>query len=375
MVGGDVCPPSDLTTTDSTALKRLWEGVLSDFEEADVSIVNLECPITNSSETMLKSGPCLSRPIEIGEKVLAVPNITAACLANNHIMDYKEAGLQDTLDACERLGIRTVGVGATLELCRKPLELICRGRKIVVYAMAEAEFSVVRPGRPGANPIDPLQFVRDKKAREGADYVIVLLHGGLEHYPYPTPRMQNIARFLIEEGANLVVFQHSHCPGCFEEYREGTIVYGQGNLMFPWPGKGSQWYVGFLVRVAFKEGQQQKVELLPYQQWTGGPGIKKLDAAAEADLLRDIERRSKEVTDWERVEELWKSHCERRRSYYFSLLRGHNRALRFLSRNKTVRQVLFRLKRRAMRVVSNAIRCESHRDAIVTTLEGMLDEC
>ena len=79
------------------------------------------------------------------------------------------------------------------------------------------------------------------------------MHGGNEGYPYPSPRLMDTCRFLVEQGANAVICQHSHCVGCYEEYRGGHIVYGQGNLIFdasiPPPG----WNEGVLVRLHISE--------------------------------------------------------------------------------------------------------------------------
>ncbi len=64
------------------------------------------------------------------------------------------------------------------------------------------------------------------------DKIIVILHGGIEYYPFPSPELQDKCHFLIEEGADIIVCQHTHCAGCIEEYLNGYIIYGQGNLIF-----------------------------------------------------------------------------------------------------------------------------------------------
>lgn len=64
------------------------------------------------------------------------------------------------------------------------------------------------------------------------DYTIVLYHGGKEHYRFPSPNLQKYCRKFIEKGANIVICQHSHCIGCEENYKNGKIIYGQGNFLF-----------------------------------------------------------------------------------------------------------------------------------------------
>jgi poly-gamma-glutamate synthesis protein (capsule biosynthesis protein) len=99
--------------------------------------------------------------------------------------------------------------------------------RIGILALAEHEFSIATKNSPSANPLDLIEFVRSfKRHRDDFDYVIVLLHCGKEHYPYPSPKLQKTCHFMVEEGANAVICQHSHCTGCYEDYAGGHIVYG-----------------------------------------------------------------------------------------------------------------------------------------------------
>ena len=103
--------------------------------------------------------------------------------------------------------------------------------KIGFIGLSEHEFSLATEESWGANPLDLIDYIRNIKANSSEyDYLVVLLHGGSEHYPFPSPRLMETCRFLVEEGANAVVCQHSHCAGCYEEYLGRHIVYGQGNL-------------------------------------------------------------------------------------------------------------------------------------------------
>lgn len=60
----------------------------------------------------------------------------------------------------------------------------------------------------------------------------MLYHGGKEYYRYSSPNLQKTCRKMTEKGADLVLCQHSHCIGSYEEYNDSTILYGQGNFIF-----------------------------------------------------------------------------------------------------------------------------------------------
>ena len=99
--------------------------------------------------------------------------------------------------------------------------------------MCEHEYSYALKDRMGTNPYSPFDTMRDiKKAKENADYVVVIYHGGKEISRYPSPRLLEHCREMVLSGASVVLTQHSHCIGCYEEYEGGHILYGQGNLNY-----------------------------------------------------------------------------------------------------------------------------------------------
>lgn len=137
---------------------------------------------------------------------------------------------------------------------RKPYIIELDGLKIGIYACAEHEFSIATENASGANPFDPLESLDHVQGlSDKCDYVIVLYHGGKEHYRYPSPYLQKACRKMAEKGADLVVCQHSHCIGCFEEYEKSTIIYGQGNFIFD-HSESEFWQTSLLVKIVIDDG-------------------------------------------------------------------------------------------------------------------------
>ena len=102
-----------------------------------------------------------------------------ATLANNHIMDYGEEGLTNTLDSLRVANIQTVGVGEDEKQASKPLRLQIGNENISIINCCEHEFSVATQTKPGAFGLDPIEqyrvIVEEKK---NCDYVLVIVHGG-----------------------------------------------------------------------------------------------------------------------------------------------------------------------------------------------------
>ena len=104
---------------------------------------------------------------------------------------------------------------------------------IFIFNFCENEWSIAESDNPGANPMDIIDNANQiKYARELADYVIVIVHGGHEYYNLPSPRMQKQYRFYADQGADIVVGHHTHCISGNEVYKGVPIYYSLGNFIF-----------------------------------------------------------------------------------------------------------------------------------------------
>lgn len=202
IIGGDLVPTeSNRKLFENNQIEELLGKELKEeLEKVDFKIFNLEAPITVNNEELLKCGPNLKiNPTTIkGIKGLSPSLLT---LANNHIMDFKEQGLKDTLEILENNNINYVGIGNSLNDLKKFHILEKEGLKIGVYVCTEREFSIATSTMAGVNPlelIDNLEDIQDLKKE--CDYIIVLYHGGKEHYRYPSPMLKKYAiRWLSME--------------------------------------------------------------------------------------------------------------------------------------------------------------------------------
>lgn len=372
LIGGDVCPIGrNLPYFIDGDAKSIFNDLLPEFEKADLSIVNLECPLIEESSPIEKNGPVLGA--ESGcINALKQAGIDVLNLANNHIMDHGPKGLANTLQVCADSQIMTVGAGSSLENANKMCIQKIGDIRIGIMAVAEHEFSIAKKAYWGANPLDLVSMIRTAAThRKDFDYLIILIHGGNEHYPLPSPRLMNVCRFLVEMGADAVIVQHTHCPGCFEEYRGAFIVYGQGNLVFDELRPSySSWNKGFLVRLSIEDIGKHSLTVIPYEQSDGQIGAWRMLQKTEESFMIDIDERSSKLSDTGYIEEQWLTWCRNRKyDYYFRffprLLNNRiaqkiNSYFPFIERLYT-RKHLLRLE--------NMIRCESHREVIETLLE------
>lgn len=372
LIGGDICPVrKNLQSFRDGNAENIFNDLFAHFENADLSIANLECPLIEELTPIDKSGPVL----EVDSQCingLRTANIDVLNLANNHIMDHGTKGLSNTMELCNKAGILTVGAGETIDLAGRILIKEVKGVRIGILGIAEQEFSIATEKKPGANPLNLISYVRNiKKHKNDFDYLIVLLHMGASGYPVPSPQLMETCRFIVETGANLVVCQHSHCPGSYEKYEGAFIVYGQGNLLFDlYSDPKHPWNQGFIVRITINEAGNHSMDLIPHEQSGEKAGVRKMSVEKTTLFLLEIEERSSKITDRSYIREQWLNLCRKRKNdYYFHFLFGftNNKLVHLIHRKFPFTRYFFTKRHRLL--LHNIIRCETHREIVETIFD------
>lgn len=360
-IGGDIFP--DKTVLESFCggnMKAVvGEELYSIIINSDFRIANLETPLTGTSLPIKKNGPVLKAP-QSAAAGLEDLHIDYVGLANNHIMDYGTAGLTDTMIALGRKEIRYFGAGNTPADAAMPVFIEKDGLKVCIISCAEHEFSIVTDDIPGANPYDGYETNNMiHKFRSECDALLVLYHGGKEYYRYPSPGLQKNCRDMVDSGADLVLCQHSHCVGCEEKYHGATILYGQGNFIFP--GEDTEfWNNGLLVKWILTK-EKSSVEYIPFScNWNG---IKKADMECTEQILGDFNRRSEEITQAGFVQKKYKEFAQRSFDIYVHSVLGYckweRRFDRYLFKGRLIQKKMNRAKALA---TLNFLDCEAHRE-------------
>ena len=208
---------SDIVATDQNIqlftqgdAKGLIGGEIKEIlDKADFRIFNLEMALTDDAKPIKKCGPNISAPTACINGIKAL-NTDLLCISNNHVLDFGYDGLLSTIQTIDNSGINRIGAGFSKEEAEKAYMFEKDGKKIAIYNCCEHEFSWVEDYGFGCNGFDALETPDKIKAlKEKCDYVIVLYHGGKEHYRYPSPRLKKVCRKIVEKGADLVLCQQN----------------------------------------------------------------------------------------------------------------------------------------------------------------------
>jgi poly-gamma-glutamate synthesis protein (capsule biosynthesis protein) len=209
------------------------------LRRADFAMVNLETAITTRGTPAPGKDFTFRAPVT-AFTALRAAGVDATSMANNHGMDYMEAGLSDSLNAIKRTRFPTVGIGRNADEAYKPYRVTVKGNRLAIIGATQVlddhlitawTATDTKGGLASAkNVARMVQAVRE--ARQGSDAVIVHLHWGGELQPCPLPRQQALAKQLIAAGADVIVGGHAHIP-LGGGYLQGRYVhYGMGNFVF-----------------------------------------------------------------------------------------------------------------------------------------------
>jgi poly-gamma-glutamate synthesis protein (capsule biosynthesis protein) len=188
LITGDFCP---IGRTGKAILDGKSNEMVMDIRphinEADISVTNLETPLSLLGEPIEKTGPniqaspgCVDFLISGGFDLINT--------ANNHILDFGEVSLFETLELLEKNNLRHVGSGKNLDDAVKEEIFEINGTRIAFLAYAENEYTVATVATAGAAPVDfPSNMKQIMKVSGKNDITIVMVHGGNEYNPVPSP--------------------------------------------------------------------------------------------------------------------------------------------------------------------------------------------
>lgn len=248
-----------------------FSAVKRAFESADLVIGNLECCIVDHPAEVDPPPNIMTVPESLASG-LPTSGINIVSLSNNHILDGGELGLISTTHFLDKHRIRHFGAGCNLDEAERPLFLECKGRRIAFLGACDVPLVFGADAKCGVPPMVAKRLGRRvAKCKEAADIVVVSIHADLEFTSYPAPSRVRLSRWLVEQGADLVVQHHPHVCQGVEFHEDGLIAYSLGNFIFRVQGneyfmrhQGTDWGLVLLVDVNAEVNRNKiNYELVP----------------------------------------------------------------------------------------------------------------
>lgn len=266
---GDLCPLDGYEEPFAGGtLESIMPEIVDELRKADAHVINMESAITRKGKAILKCGPnfranpkCVN-----GLKQL---NSTHACLANNHIKDFGETGIKDTIKYLEETNIKALGIVKGEKNVMEPYVFRKNKLRIAIINIAEAEFSYPTDKSLGTSFLNEVRVLKKiETASKKADAVIVIPHAGREYKFFPACWLIETYRNFIDAGADAVIAHHPHVPQGIEIYKNGVIFYSLGNFIFDRAGMHEKLGpdTSFFIKCSFTKTGISEFSIYPYKR-------------------------------------------------------------------------------------------------------------
>ena len=261
--------------------ESIYGDLLPVLRSADLSIVNLEAPLSDVGEAVWKSGAVFKGEKQHVSGLSAVP-FDAVTLGNNHMFDFGKDAFYQTLDALNGQGIQYAGAGENLEEAAAPLILTANGLKIAVVNFSEGEdLTAAEEEQPGVMGWDldcmerSIQALAARKQTGEIDFILTVAHCGIEYIPFPPPYVAKAFERMVDAGADAVIGHHPHVPQGVQFYKNVPIFYSLGNFVFYQPTDLKYRKLGYVVNLSVAKKTASKespgdnslvsFEVVPYE--------------------------------------------------------------------------------------------------------------
>lgn len=275
-------------------------GPMADLlRSADLAVGNLEQTLSTDGEPTQGGDSFGGSPADLD--LLRRAGFDAVSLANNHLGDYGERALLQTVEQFAHGAVRAFGAGRTARAAARPVVLVAGGTRFaflgfnaigetpMATATAPGALSVRMPPRTGPLQQADLDRVTAavRRAARVAEAVVVLPHWGTQYTHAPEPVQHQVARALVDAGADLVVGGHPHWVQGVEQVAGVPVLHSLGNFVFDmdWEPQVMQ---GVVLETTWVAGELTTLRLVPYATDPVTFAPQRADPAVARDILGDI---------------------------------------------------------------------------------------
>lgn len=338
------------------------------FVQADYRVCNLEGALTDHPDKIRKTGPV---KLAVTSTIAAYKKLGVDCcmLANNHSTDGGHQGLMDTMKTLDDAGIHYIGAGKNeKEIVRHFLKEL-GGMRIGFYNVSETMYNKPTKEKAGAWLYDEYIVCHElDQLKKECDYLIVIYHGGIEKFHYPSPEMRKRFHRMADSGADMILAQHTHCVGCEEWYNGSYLLYGQGDFLLHnfAPGLTDS---GLIMELDVAGG---KVEIKKHLVKSVNNLFVRYD---ENQDFSAFEERSRLLQDEEYIRQQLQKFCDGELRLYLKAFKSPSKnMLRFAAYfPKTYKKWLFRYKERDLLFTLHTLRSEQNRETAIIGIEHLLN--
>lgn len=268
IIAGDWAPIRAFAPLIESDPRAIYGDVLPVLQGADLTVVNLEAPLSDIGREACKSGAVFKGNTRHVKGLTTVP-FSAVTLANNHMFDFGVEAFEQTAGILDRNNIARTGAGMTQDEAEAPLILEAKGVRLAVINISEGEDLTAAGSGPGVAGWDIAgACVRIKNLKKETfqrlHAVIAVVHCGLEYIPFAPEYVTNAFRELADAGADAVIGHHPHVPQGLFFHGKTPICCSLGNFIFYQPTNFFWRKLGYMVRLHISKRGVAGLDIEPY---------------------------------------------------------------------------------------------------------------
>lgn len=212
--------------------------ITKELQAADLSVINNEFVFSDRGQALPGKGYTF-RGKTSNASMLEVFGADVANLANNHVYDFGEVGLLDTIETLRNNGIATMGAGKNIKEASEIQYFVAHGKKIALVSATQIERysnftkEATETSAGVLKTKDPTRYQQViREAAANSDYVIANVHWGPEGYYHYAAEQYDLAQIFVEAGADVIIGGHPHRVQGVEYIDDVPVLYSLGNFWF-----------------------------------------------------------------------------------------------------------------------------------------------
>jgi poly-gamma-glutamate synthesis protein (capsule biosynthesis protein) len=242
------------------------------IQDSDISICNFEAPIEcDNMKPIKKAGPHIYQSRE-SVQYLKNMGFNFVSLANNHIYDYGQEALEETMQELKKFEIDFVGAGVDFKSAYQPKIIDKNGIKIGLLAGCENEFGCLYEKQNRGGYAWLFHYLIEDNIRElkkVCDFVVLIAHAGVEEIEIPIKEWRDRYRRLCDVGVDVIIGHHPHVPQGYEKYNNSLIFYSLGNFYFNTAGFEDKSDDSYSVILEFDKHREITFEIVYHKKING----------------------------------------------------------------------------------------------------------
>ncbi|SDD26436.1 CapA family protein [Kordiimonas lacus] len=226
---GDIMLGRGVRKSGFSDAKQLLAPEILNQLKGDIVTGNLECLIGGAGSPNPSSHSHFQGDPDFAGSLLEMFDVVS--LANNHVGDFGDQAVAETLAWLDQIGVQHVGVGSTLEEAVEPALFDIQGMKIAIFGATtvgnlqlNSRYTLAVPGR----------FLYQRAARLlDAGYRCILhLHAGGGDVSFPAPAIRSLMTQARKAGFSIVLGHHPHVVQGIDRTDDGVVFFSMGDFVF-----------------------------------------------------------------------------------------------------------------------------------------------